>query len=214
MSVQSSWIAALVTAAVIMLYEFWFAYAQRRRPLTLARTAHAALREEWFDAVSGQVGSEILAVQTLRNSLMSASLVTSTAVLGLMGTITLTASSFAQTIGVDHGVTGTFTPRLAVELVLLALLFSALVCSAMSVRFYNHASFIGGIPVASPVRQRWNSIGRAHVRRAGVLYSWSVRNLVLVAPALAFILHPLSGPIAAIAVALVLFRFDRINTSL
>jgi hypothetical protein len=213
MSMQGSWISALLTAAVILLYELWFAYTQQRRPLTLARTAHAALREEWFDAVSGQAGSEILAVQTLRNSLMSASLIASTAVLGLMGTITLTASSLAENMGPGHGSVGAFTPRLAVELVLLALLFSALVCSAMSVRFYNHASFIGGIPVASPVRQRWNSVGKAHVRRAGLLYSWSVRNLVLVAPALAFMLHPLSGPVAAIAVALVLFKFDRVNTS-
>lgn len=213
MSAQTAWACALLTVLVVGLYELWFAWAQRRQPLSLARTAHAALREDWFEAVSEQPGSEILAVQTLRNSLMSASMVASTAVLGLMGSITLSASSLGHSLGAGQGLEGAFTPRLAVELVLLVLLFAALVCSAMAVRYYTHASFIGGMPVASPTRGRWNAVGKAHVRRAGVLYSWSIRNLVLVVPALAFILHPLAGPLAALAVALVLFGFDRVQAA-
>jgi hypothetical protein len=209
MSTATSWLAALLTMVVVALYELWFAYAQRRRPLDLARTAHATLREEWFEAISRQPGSEILAVQTLRNSLMSASMIASTTVLGLMGTVTLSASSLAATFGGEAGVA--FTPRLAVELVLLALLFASLVSSAMSVRYYNHAGFIGGMPVGSEARQRWNPVGAAHVHRAGLLYSWSLRNLVLVVPAVAFILHPAAGPAAAVIVVVVLFAFDRLK---
>jgi len=211
MSTATSWLAALLTMVVVALYELWFAYAQRRRPLDLARTAHATLREEWFEAISRQPGSEILAVQTLRNSLMSASMIASTTVLGLMGTVTLSASSLAATFGGEAGVA--FTPRLAVELVLLALLFASLVSSAMSVRYYNHAGFIGGMPVGSEARQRWNPVGAAHVHRAGLLYSWSLRNLMLVVPAVAFILHPLAGPVAAVVVVVVLFAFDRVQAS-
>ncbi|MGZ5179715.1 MAG: DUF599 domain-containing protein [Ramlibacter sp.] len=207
----AGWLAALLTAVVLVLYEIWFAFAQRRRPLGLARTAHATLREEWFDAVSAQPGSEILAVQTLRNSLMSASMIASTTVLGLMGTITLSASSLNATFAQGTGLA--FTPRLAVELILLALLFTSLVSSVMSVRYYNHAGFIGGMPVGSEARRRWNAVGAAHVRRAGILYSWSLRNLVLVVPAVAFILHPVAGPVAALVVVLVLFAFDRVQAS-
>lgn len=213
MNDQASGWAALLTLALVGLYELWFFHAQRRRPHTLARTAHASLREDWFEAVSEQPGSEILAVQTLRNCLMASTMVASTTVLGLMGAITLSASALAETFGIGHDFAGGFTPRLAVELVLLALLFAALVASAMSVRYYNHAGFVGGMPVSSETRRRWNAVGKAHVRRAGVLYSWSVRNLILVVPALAFILHPLAGPVAAIAVTLVLFGFDRINAT-
>lgn len=210
MSTASSWVAALLTMLVLALYELWFAYAQRRRPLGVARTAHATLREDWFEAVSGQPGSEILAVQTLRNSLMSASMIASTTVLGLMGTVTLSASSLSASFAAGEARVA-FTPRLAVELVLLALLFASLVSSAMSVRYYNHAGFIGGMPVGSEARRRWNPVGIAHVRRAGLLYSWSLRNLVLVVPAVAFILHPAAGPVAGVAVVLVLFVFDRIQ---
>ena len=45
-------------------------------------------------------------------------------------------------------------------------------------------------------RQRWAGAGRAYVRRAGLLYSWSLRNLLLIAPVVAFMLHPMAGPVA------------------
>lgn len=211
MSVASRWIAAGLTLAVLVLYEIWFALARRSRPQQLARSAHVSLREDWFDAVSQVPGSEVLAVQTLRNSLMSASMTASTAVLGLMGTVTLSASSLGASIASDGAGQFAFTPRLALELILLALLFASLVSSVMAVRYYNHAGFVGAMPVGSDARLRWHAIGSSHLRRAGILYSWSLRNLVLVVPAVAFILHPVAGPVAAVVVVLVLFGFDRVQ---
>ena len=201
-----SWWAAFATAAVLVGYEISLALAQRRRPHRMARTAHANLREDWFVAVSNQKGSEILAVQTLRNAVMSASITTSTSALGLMGTVTLSVPSFHE---FGTGVFPNFTPRLAMELMLLALLFASLVSSVMAVRYYNHAGFVGGMPVDSEARKQWAQAGTLYVRKAGVLYSWGLRQLVLVAPVVAFILHPAAGPVAALLVASVLFGFDR-----
>lgn len=174
----------------------------------MARSVHAALREDWFSAVSQHQGSEILAVQTLRNSLMSATMTASTAVLGLMGTVTLAAPSLHLGLG-EAAALPSFTPRLVLELLLLTLLFASLVCSAMAVRYYNHAGFISGMPVESEVRQRWAPAGVASVRRAGLLYSWGLRHLILVAPILASLLHPFAGPVAAVVVVVVLSEFDR-----
>jgi len=211
MSLDTRSLAALLTVGIVALYEVWFALARRRRPGELARSAHATLREDWFDAVSREPGTEILAVQTLRNSLMSASMTASTAVLGLMGTITLSASSLATGFSGAPMAVPEFTPRLALELVVLALLFASLVSSVMAVRYYNHAGFIAGMPVGSEARQRWHATGRSHVRRAGILYSWSLRQLLLVVPAVAFILHPGAGPVAAVMVVAVLLPFDRLR---
>jgi hypothetical protein len=202
------WDAAIATLAVVILYEVWLAFAQRRRPQALARSAHASLREDWFEAVSAQRGSEVLAVQTLRNSLMSASMTASTAVLGLMGSITLAVPSLHASFDAAQSGAPLFTPRLAMELALL-LLFSSLASSIMAVRYYTHASFIGGMPVESAARQRWAPAGSAYVRRAGFLFSWSLHNLLLIAPLVAFILHPFAGPVTALLVAAVLYTFDR-----
>lgn len=203
-----AWWATLATIAVLIAYEAVLTLAQRRSPGRMARSAHAALREEWFAAVSQQKGSEILAVQTLRNSLMSATMTASTAMLGLVGTVTLAAPSLHASLG-ELAFLPSVTPRLVLELLLLALLFASLVCSAMAVRYYNHVGFISGMPVESEARKRWAEAGAAYVRRAGILYSWGLRHLILVAPILAGLLHPLAGPIAAVLVVVALVRFDR-----
>ena len=96
------------------------------------------------------------------------------------------------------------------ELTVLALLLASLVSSAMAVRYYNHAGFVVGMPVDAPARQRWAATGTDCVRRAGLLYSWGLRQLLLVVPVVAFILHPLAGVVGAVAVVLALTRFDRV----
>ena len=208
MTSTSSWLGALVTMATLFAYEAFLAWRRRRTPDRLARTAHAALREEWFDAVSEQEGSEILAVQTLRNSLMSATMMASTAALALMGTATLAAPSLHSAFGEAPGSLA-FTAPLALELVLMALLFASLLSSIMAVRYYNHAGFIAAMPVGSGARRYWSNAGRAYVRRAGVLYSWGLRHLVLVPPILTCLVHPAAGPLAALGVVAVLLAVDR-----
>jgi hypothetical protein len=213
-----TWIAALATVAVLAGYEVALLLAQRRAPQRFARTAHAGLRQEWFEAVSAQPGSEILAVQTLRNSVMSATMTASTAALGLMGTATLAVPSLQTGFGDAVGVAGVAgaagaSARLALELALMAVLFASLVSSVMAVRYYNHAGFIGAMPVDSAARKRWAAAGSAYVRRAGVLYSWGLRHLVLVAPILASIFQPIAGPVAAVLVVAVLYGFDRVDAA-
>ena len=209
MNLAMSWLAALTTVTVLLSYEASLAVAQRRRPARMARTVHANLRKDWFEAVSAQKGSEVLAVQTLRNALMSASVTASTAALGLMGTVTLAVPSLHAELVNSVATLPPFTPRLAMELVLLALLFASLVCSVMAVRYYNHAGFVGGMPVESDARKYWTPAGTAYVRKAGLLYSWALRQLLLLAPVVAFILHPAAGPVAAMVVCGVLFNLDR-----
>lgn len=209
MTNATTWLAALITIAILFGYEVALLLVQRRSPAWLARSVHATLREEWFAAISKQHGSEILAVQTLRNSLMSATMTASTALLGLIGTVTLAAPSLNASFGSDDAIAAHFTARLALELVLMGILFASLACSVMAVRYYNHAGFISAMPVESEERQRWSATGSVYLRRAGLLYSWGLRHLLMVAPILASIAYPLAGPVAAMVVVMVLIGFDR-----
>ena len=209
MNAAASWWVALLTAAIPALYELLLWWTQRARPGQVARTAHAQLREAWFHAVSAVPGTEILAVQTLRNSLMSATMIASTAAIGLMGAATLVAPSL-QAVLATQGLFPHATARLAMELLLMATLFASLVYSVMAVRYYNHAGFIVAMPVGSPQRLQWSPACVAYLRRAGLLYGWGLRHLILVAPMLGFIVHPLAGPVAAVLVVLALWGFDRL----
>lgn len=209
MGMDTAWIAVGLTVAVLAGYEVVLWLRQRGRPQRSAPARHAGLREAWFRVVSAQKGAELLAVQTLRNSLMSATLLASTAALALMGTVTLAAPSL-HGLGVAAGL-GVISPRLVLELVLLTLLFASLVASLMAVRLYNHAGFIVGMPVEADERARWTEAGVRYVRRAGLLYGVALRQLVLVVPVVAAILLPAAGPVAAVLVAGVLYSLDRFD---
>lgn len=212
MNSLTAWLAAGIMVVMLIAYELSLLWFQRRSPKLLARLAHANLREEWFAALSMQQGSEILAVQTLRNSLMSATMTASTAALGLIGAATLLAPTLHASIAEVDNLSRHFTARLVIELVLMAVLFASLVCSAMAVRYYNHAGFIVSMPVASDERHRWGPTAVAYLRRAGLLYSWGLRHLLMVAPLLVFIVYPLAGPVAAMLVLAALLAFDRFKT--
>lgn len=209
MNTLTAWLAAGITVAMLIAYELSLLWIQQRRPTTLARSVHANLREEWFAVLSKQQGSEILAVQTLRNSLMSATMTASTAALGLIGAATLLAPSINSSISTFDSVARNFNARLVIELVLMGILFASLVCSAIAVRYYNHAGFILSMPVGSDERNRWGPTAVAYLRRAGFLYSWGLRHLLMVAPLLAYVVHPLAGPAAAVLVVTALLGFDR-----
>ena len=214
MTLGISRLAAFITLAVLLSYEVSLAMALRRWQTCMARPAHADLRKDWFETVSRQGALEILAVQTLRNALMSASVTASTAALGLMGTVTLAASSLHAKLNNSAASFAPFTPGLAMELVLLALLVASIVRSVMAVPYYNQAGFVGGVSVESDARKHWTSKGTAYVCKAGVLFSWAFRQPVLIAPVVAFMLHPFAGPVAALVVCGVLFSFDRFETSI
>lgn len=212
MTSLTAWLAAGITVAMLVTYELALLLLQRRSPDLLARSAHANLREEWFAALSKQPGSEILAVQTLRNSLMSATMTASTAALGLIGAATLLAPSLNASFGSAESAARHFSARLVIELVLMGVLFASLVCSAMAVRYYNHAGFILSMPIDSDERKRWGPTAVAYLRRAGLLYSWGLRHLLMVSPLLVCIVYPLAGPVAAVLVIAALFAFDRFQT--
>jgi hypothetical protein len=217
MTLSSPWLMLALTLCLLLAYLLYMMLSPKHGKQQMAWRAHAQLRDDWFDAVSAHSGSEILAVQTLRNSLMSATMTASTAALGLVGSVTLAAPSLQPLMTPDAsgagvaGVLDHLTPRLMLELTLLLLLMASLVASAVAIRFYNHASIIVALPVGCDARQRWTASGKSHLRRAGMLYSWGLRYMVLVSPVLAAIVEPLAGPVAALVVVGILLNFDGVH---
>ena len=198
------WIALVLSASIVGGYELRVARAAGRDPSRTARTAHSVLRGEWVRALSKQPGSEILAVQALRNSLMSATITASTAALVLMGSINLVVS---------HHAAGDLTKRplsigVVLEVVLVLALCAAFVCSATAMRYYHHAGFAMSLPVGSAERRSREGLAVSYVQRGGALYSWSLRCFFYVAPITVGLLSPLLMPFAAAGLALALSVFD------
>lgn len=202
-----AWTAFAVSSLTFGAYEAWVWWTGRRRPDRMARSAHARMRIDWAEALSRRPGFEIVAVQTLRNSLMSATIGASTAALALMGTITLAGGSLAQGLSELHG--GRMQLRPVLEGLLMLALFASYVCSAMAMRYFNHAGFVMSMPVDSEQRKPLEPLARDYVERAGLLYGWGLRFFLMVAPLVAGIVNPLVMPAMTVVLVIVLWYFDR-----
>jgi len=203
-----AWIAFAVSLAVFIVYEGWVLWVGRRTPERMARTAHARMRASWAAALSERPGFEIVAVQTLRNSLMSATIGASTAALALMGTITLAGGSVLESISHPQA-EGVLPLRPVLEALLMLALFASYVCSSMAMRYYNHAGFVMSMPAQSAERKPLDPLAQVYVERAGLLYSWGLRFFLMIAPLVAGIVNPLLIPVMTAGLVFVLWLFDR-----
>ena len=197
---QVSWLAVLASVLIILGYELRLWHAARRNPAATARSSHRDLRHLWARALSEQPGSELLAVQSLRNSLMSATINASTAALTLMGSFTLMSH--------DGHIPWEITPGIVLRGLLSATLFAAYVCSAFSMRYYHHVGFAMSLPVGTTLREKYTELAVSYVGSAGILYSWSLRCFLFVAPIVGGLLNPLIMPPLSLMLLFVLNRFD------
>ncbi|MGC4062550.1 MAG: DUF599 domain-containing protein [Aquabacterium sp.] len=200
------WIALGSTILMLVGYEALLHRRSRAHPPQISRSAHMLLRRQWVQALSTQPGSEILAVQALRNSLMSSTITASTAAIMLMGCMTLAASS--GTALMRPLLQGALDGGLKLPL-MLATLFATYVCSAMSMRYFNHAGFVMSLPVGSDTRQHYEPMCLEYVRRGGVLYGWGLRCFLFIAPLITGLIMPLLMPVTALMLMALLRIFDQ-----
>jgi uncharacterized membrane protein len=210
MSERVAWMSLAASTVVMACYEGRLRWVARKHPELTARTAHARVRALWVAALSAQPGFEIVAVQALRNSLMSATIAASTAAIALMGTVSLAGGTVASSMGSIRDLESASLPvRHALEILLMLLLFASYVCSAMAMRYFSHAGFVMSMPVSAPERKPLLPMAVEYVERAGLLYSWGLRCFLMVAPLVAGILNPVMLLPVTLALVVVLWFFDR-----
>jgi hypothetical protein len=206
MNALAAWLSFAASLALLVGYEWRVHHIGQREPERLARYANAKQRMHWVLALSDKPGFEIVAVQALRNSLMAASISASTAALAAMGALSLAGASLAANLARWSGEDALHT---VLQAMMIGLLFASYVCSAMSTRYYSHASFIMSMPIDRPERAQLNPTAANHVRRAGLMYSWGLRLFLMVAPVVAGIVHPMAMlPVTALLL-IGLHLFDR-----
>jgi hypothetical protein len=202
-----AWALAAASLLLLVAYEARVHWVGSTHPQRMARYAHARLRVDWVKALSAQPGFEIVAVQALRNSLMSATISASTSALAVMGAVSLAGGTLAAKLG--HWSTTLDALHTSLQALLVLVLFASYVCSAMAMRYYGHASFVMSMPVASVERQSLNAVAAEHVRRAGLLYGWGLRLFLMVASLVAGIVHPFAMLPVTLLLLVALHHFDK-----
>lgn len=207
---QMDWLPLLLSIGVVTAYELWFRARSRRHPLQFARSAHAHIRTRWVHELMQKPGSELLAIQTIRNSVMSATVIASTAVLALMGIVTV----LSNRLGPDGLHALTFGPKTLVASLLMAIMFVTFVLSAMAVRFFNHAGYLMGSQAQGEARAAISDLAARYMVRAGNYYSQGMRMLLWLTPTATGLVSLWLMLPAVTALICVLAWFDRSPESL
>ncbi len=122
--------AAFAAACVLLIgRHLWVERGVTRDPATMAA------RRQWVSHLLRGPGMEILAVQTLRNSIMASTIMASTSALGLMGLLSL---GHLRTLPAPEAL-ATANIRLALPVLMLAV---CLVLFSQAVRLYHRCGFL------------------------------------------------------------------------
>jgi uncharacterized membrane protein len=206
--------ALVVSIATIACYHGVLQLKIRRNPLYTVHAVNTAARAAWVKAIMESGKADVLGVQTLRNSVMASSFMASTAILLLIGALSLTGSGgHSSSLWHALNVSGATTDAvLAWKLVFLVLdFFIAFFCFAMAVRFYNHVGYMisvpaGGAQTPAPVSQ---AVATAYLNRAGLFYLLGIRSFFYSVPLVFWMFGPTFMVAATVVLVAALFPLDR-----
>lgn len=181
---QASIEIALLAASVLLLLVYRILHARRARldPMTSTRAVHDRIRSDWVAAMTGGADKGILAVQTLRNSVMAASFMASTSALALAGTLGFAseADRLAATWHREHAIAMASALFPLKVFLLLGAFFVAFLLFSLSIRLYNHTSY------AIALRGGEEAVAR-YLNRAGRLYGDGLRVFYMAFPVVAWL---------------------------
>jgi uncharacterized membrane protein len=135
----------------------------------------------------------ILAIQTLRNSVMAAYFMASTSILLIIGTLNISEKIGQWALDWHpHGLAQHFSAELwQLKLCLLLLDFSiAFYCFSMAIRFFNHVGYMINLPVDASSDNGLYKKTCAYLNRAGRYYTYGTRAFFFGLPIILWFFGP------------------------
>ena len=203
-----------VTASVAMIavyYVFLWFKVRTNSMYTIHRVNELA-RRLWVANVMKSPAKDVMAVQTLRNFLMGASLMASTAALLLIGTLTLSGQSdnIARNWHVLNGGGAQSTDLWTVKVLLLLVDFiTAFFAFARAVRLANHVVFMMNVPDHNAHSEFSPDRVGDRLNRAGGYFAVGMRAFFMAIPLVFWLFGPVLLVVASCALVVILFHLDR-----
>ena len=207
---SSTWslVADLLGFILLWAYHRRLSWVYIRHPERTSRGRADRLRRAWVEAVRARNG-DILAIQTLRNWVMTASVFASTTIMIGLG---LVAASFQGLNMANLSNAVSFLPmggdlaRIKV-LILAILFFSAFLRFVIALRFYNHAGFLVILPA-----KHFHGVAEDEIaitlNRAAGQYNRGSRMFLLTIPFVLWLVGPDWFLIGVTVTLFALYRFD------
>lgn len=200
-----------LSLAAIFSYQLYLRWRTRRDPASSAQDIMLVARAAWVGSVMRE-RRDILAVQTLRNSTMAASFMASTAILLIIGVLTLSAQG-DRLSGTWHALN--FLGQASAEmwlfklLVMLFDLLFAFFSFSMSVRLFHHIGYLINVPLERALEDSQTGHVVAQMDRAGIFYRIGMRAYYFTVPLLFWLFGPLLLLGATALLIFFLYHLDR-----
>lgn len=204
-----------LSAVAMLIYQRYLSWRTQRHPTSSAQDVMLAAREAWVESVMRE-RRDILAVQTLRNSTMAASFMASTAVLLIIGVLTLSAQG-DKLSGTWHSLN--FLGHVSAEMwlfKLLMMLFDLLTsffAFSMSVRLFHHIGYSINVPLERGLECTQPRHVVAQLNRAGIFYRIGMRAYYFTVPLLFWLFGPLFLVGSTALLIFFLYHLDRAPVS-
>lgn len=194
---------------LLLFYHLFLAWKIRKDPAATSLGLAHIIRREWVQEILKE-GRDLLGVHTLRNQVMAASFLASTAILISLGVLGLAANPSFYTGFL--AVLGDGSPDSSAALAKLVLIstnfFVAFFNFTLSIRYYNHASFGVGLKSFESLPFPPEFI-LTIMERGSRHYFIGMRGYYLSVPLLLWMLGPFWLLFGTLALLLVLFFLDR-----
>ena len=203
-------VTVTVAWAVLAIYHLKLFFKVKRQPLSTAIGITNHARRRWVQIVM-QERHDILAVQTLRNQVMAATFLASTAILISLG---LFSAAFRPGVfsDISHALNllGTRTEALWMfKLMLLGIIFFITFFNfTLAIRYYNHAGFMINTFEQNNATVSEEAVTQV-VNHAALHYTIGMRGFYLSVPLALWLFGPVWMFLGSLVLVAVLYRLDR-----
>lgn len=211
-SVVADWSALVISLALIGVYHAYLRWRVHRDPHYAVHSVNVLARTKWVEAIMSGGSKDVLAVQTLRNSVMAASFMASTAALMVMATLTFSSDieKFARAWRSLGLIASSHAEIRMINLVLLMADFViAFYCYSMSIRMFNHVGYMINLPPSAAVGGLSPQFVAAYLNRAGHYYSLGMRTFYFSLPLVFWFIGPHMIVLATLGLMGGLYILDR-----
>jgi len=204
--------AFALSSLIVAIYYYFLWLKTRNNPTYTIHGVNALARTLWVENIMRNSNKDVMAVQTLRNFVMGASLMASTASLLIVGTLTLSG----QAENISHSwhalnIVGSHTTQLWIVKVMVMLVdfIVAFFSFAMSVRLANHVVFMINVPEHDAHHSLSPKAVARRLHRAGNMFAIGMRAFFFAIPLVFWLFGPYFLLLSSIGLVIALYNLDR-----
>ena len=202
--------AAVLSFAALLGYEAWLRMHLRDEPRYSLLAVNAQARAAWVEFVMAK-GDAILAVQTLRNSTMTATFLASTAAILVVGALNMawTTGSLAHFWHALNVFPESHPELWMIKLLVLVLiLLMAFFCFTISIRLFHHVGYLIQLPAGEPRAMAPKGVARV-LNQGGGYLALGLRAYYFAGVSIFWLFGPHFMLLATVVLISALLRIDR-----